>query len=123
MKESKQDPGGSQEGPSIGTDISNNGTNDPMDSVVGSSDSGQEKFSSKKKRTAKKSKEKSKFKDTEVNLDEYKVGGFTYKVPGKRQRVIVATLVLGLNALLALVVVLYFYNPSFKEFIFNIGRQ
>ena len=122
MKESKQGSGGSQEGPSIGTDVSNNGTNGPRASFVGSFDSGQDKLSSKKKRAAKKSKEKSKFKDTQVNLDEYKVGGFTYKVPGKRQRVIVATVVLGLNALLALVVVLYFYNPSFKEFLFNIGK-
>ncbi len=49
-------------------------------------------------------------------------GGFEYKAPGKRQRVIIASLVLGLNALLLVAVGLYFYNPAFKSFIYNIGR-
>ncbi len=49
-------------------------------------------------------------------------GGFEYKMPGKRQRIIVASIVVGLNFLLVIAVGLYFYVPSFKEFIYNIGR-
>jgi len=50
-------------------------------------------------------------------------GGFEYKAPGKRQRVIVASIVLSLNALLLVAVGLYFYVPAFKEFIYNVGRS
>ena len=52
-----------------------------------------------------------------------KVGGFEYKTPTKKTRVFLGALVLGLNLILVLAVVLYFYNPSFQEFIYNVGRS
>ncbi len=50
-------------------------------------------------------------------------GGFKYKLPGKRQRVLVGSIVVGLNLLLVIAVVVYFYNPSFQQFIYNVGRN
>ena len=50
-------------------------------------------------------------------------GGFQYKMPGKRQRVVLGSIVIGLNALLLLAVILYFYNPAFQDFIYNVGRD
>ena len=49
--------------------------------------------------------------------------GLKYKLPGKRQRVVLGTIVIALNALLVLAVLLYFYNPSFQDFIYNVGRE
>ncbi len=49
-------------------------------------------------------------------------GVLEYKVPSKRTRIILGTLVLALNMLLLLAVGLYFYVPGFKEFIYNVGR-
>ena len=78
-------------------------------------------------RKSKKSKKNSSTESTKSSTDDREVllklpGGFEYKAPGKRQRVIIASLVLSLNALLLVAVGLYFYVPSFKEFIYNIGR-
>ena len=56
--------------------------------------------------------------DVLVNLP----AGMKYKVPGKRQRVIIGSIVIGLNLLLVIGVVVYFYNPSFQEFVYNFGR-
>ena len=56
--------------------------------------------------------------DVLVNLP----AGMKYKVPGKRQRVIIGSIVIGLNALLVISVLVYFYNPSFQDFIYNVGR-
>ena len=56
--------------------------------------------------------------DVLVNLP----GGLKYKVPGKRQRVIIGSIVIGLNVLLVISVLVYFYNPSFQDFIYNFGR-
>ena len=56
--------------------------------------------------------------DVLVNLP----AGMKYKVPGKRQRVIIGSIVIGLNVLLVISVLVYFYNPSFQEFIYNVGR-
>ena len=56
--------------------------------------------------------------DVLVNLP----AGMKYKVPGKRQRVIIGSIVIGLNLLLVISVLVYFYNPSFQEFIYNFGR-
>ena len=56
--------------------------------------------------------------DVLVNLP----AGMKYKVPGKRQRVIIGSIVIGLNVLLVISVLVYFYNPSFQEFIYNFGR-
>ncbi len=50
-------------------------------------------------------------------------GGFKYRMPGKRQRVVIASIVIGLNALLVIAVLVYFYNPSFQDFIYNVGRD
>ena len=52
-----------------------------------------------------------------------KVGGFEYKTPGRRQRIIIGSIVIGLNLLLVLASVAYFYVPGFQEFIYNIGRN
>ena len=49
--------------------------------------------------------------------------GLKYKLPGKRQRVVIASLVLGLNLLLLIAVVLYFYSPGFQEFVYTVGRD
>ena len=48
--------------------------------------------------------------------------GMKYKVPGKRQRVIIGSIVIGLNVLLVISVLVYFYNPAFQEFVYNFGR-
>ena len=52
-----------------------------------------------------------------------KVGGFEYKTPTKRTRVLLGSLVIGLNILLVLATALYFYVPAFKDFVYNIGRN
>ena len=57
--------------------------------------------------------------DVLVNLP----AGLKYKVPGKRQRVIIGSIVIGLNVLLVISVLVYFYNPSFQDFIYNFGRN
>ncbi len=56
--------------------------------------------------------------DVLVNLP----AGMKYKVPGKRQRVIIGSIVIGLNVLLVISVLVYFYSPSFQDFIYNFGR-
>ena len=57
--------------------------------------------------------------DVLVNLP----AGLKYKVPGKRQRVIIGSIVIGLNVLLVISVLVYFYSPSFQDFIYNVGRS
>ena len=57
--------------------------------------------------------------DVLVNLP----AGMKYKVPGKRQRVIIGSIVIGLNVLLVISVLIYFYSPSFQEFVYNFGRS
>ena len=64
-------------------------------------------------------KSSSKDSDVLVNLP----AGLKYKVPGKRQRVIIGSIVIGLNVLLVISVVFYFYSPSFQEFVYNFGRS
>ncbi len=73
-------------------------------------------FSSKKNSV--KSEQNSKEEEVLLNLP----AGLKYKMPGKRQRVIIGSLVMGLNLILLIVVGLYFYAPGFKEFIYNVGR-
>ena len=57
--------------------------------------------------------------DVLVNLP----AGMKYKVPGKRQRVVIGSIVIGLNVLLVVSVLVYFYNPSFQDFVYNYGRN
>ena len=57
--------------------------------------------------------------DVLVNLP----AGLKYKVPGKRQRVIIGSVVIGLNVLLVISVLVYFYSPSFQDFIYKFGRS
>ena len=64
-------------------------------------------------------KSSSKDPDVLVNLP----AGLKYKVPGKRQRVIIGSIVIGLNVLLVISVLVYFYSPSFQDFIYNFGRS
>tara|TARA_Y100001968_G_scaffold292816_2_gene298362 strand:- start:51499 stop:51735 length:237 start_codon:yes stop_codon:yes gene_type:complete len=73
---------------------------------------------SKKNSTKGKSFANSDDQDVLLNLP----AGLKYKMPGKRQRLVVGSLVIGLNLLLVISVILYFYNPAFQEFIFNFGR-
>ena len=47
---------------------------------------------------------------------------FTYTLPGKKQINIFGSIVLGLNVILLLLVILYFNNQGFHEFVFNLGR-
>ena len=47
---------------------------------------------------------------------------FTYTLPGKKQINIFGSVVLGLNFVLVLLVILYFNNQDFHDFIFNVGR-
>ena len=61
----------------------------------------------------------SKDPDVLVNLP----AGLKYKVPGKRQRVLIGSIVVGLNVLLVISVIVYFYSPDFQEFIYNFGRN
>ena len=49
-------------------------------------------------------------------------GGFKYQMPGKRQRVILGGLVIGLNFILVLAVLAYYYIPGFQSFVYNFGR-
>ncbi len=68
----------------------------------------------------------SKFKKSSSNDPDVLVNlpaGLKYKVPGKRQRVIIGSIVIGLNVLLVISVLVYFYNPSFQDFIYNFGRN
>ena len=46
----------------------------------------------------------------------------TYTLPGKKQINIFASIVLGLNVILILLVILYLNNQEFHDFVFNIGR-
>ncbi len=46
----------------------------------------------------------------------------TYTLPGKKQINIVGSIVLGLNISLIIIVILYFNNQEFHDFVFNIGR-
>ena len=47
---------------------------------------------------------------------------FTYTLPGKKQINIFGSIVLGLNLILLILVILYFNNKGFHEFVFNLGR-
>ena len=49
--------------------------------------------------------------------------GLKYKLPGKQQRIIIGSIVVGLNLLLVIAVIVYFYSPDFQSFIYNLGRQ
>ena len=51
------------------------------------------------------------------------LGKFKYNFPGKRQRVVVASVVLFSNLFLVLAVLLYLKNPAFQELIYNFGRN
>ena len=46
----------------------------------------------------------------------------TYTLPGKKQINIFGSIVLGLNVILVFLVILYFNNQKFHDFIFNVGR-
>ena len=52
-----------------------------------------------------------------------KVGGLEYKTPSRKQRIVIGSIVIGLNLLLVIASVAYFYVPGFQEFIYNIGRN
>ncbi len=47
---------------------------------------------------------------------------FTYTLPGKKQINIFGSIVLTLNTILVILVILYFNNQGFHDFIFNVGR-
>ncbi len=47
---------------------------------------------------------------------------FTYTLPGKKQINIFGSIVLGLNLILMLLVILYFKNQEFRDFVFHVGR-
>jgi len=47
---------------------------------------------------------------------------FTYTLPGKKQINIFGSIVIGLNIILVFLVILYFKNQEFHDFVFNVGR-
>ena len=53
----------------------------------------------------------------------FSVGGLKYKLPGQRQRVLIGSIVVGLNILLVVAGIIYFYNPAFQDFIYHVGRD
>ena len=89
---------------------------------------GSKAFKSKKtndKETKTNKVKNNKFKKSTFNDEDVLVnlpGGMKYKVPGKRQRVLIGSIVIGLNVLLVIGVLVYFYNPSFQDFVYNFGR-
>ena len=90
---------------------------------MGSNASNSDNSKDKSKKTVKSQGKKRKFStqvdpDVVVNLP----GGLKYKLPGKRQRVAIGSIVVGLNVLLVISVILYFYSPAFQDFIYNVGR-
>ena len=48
--------------------------------------------------------------------------GLKYRMPGKRQRVLIGSIVVGLNLVFVLGVIVYFYSPPFQQFVYNLGR-
>ncbi len=50
------------------------------------------------------------------------IGGFKYRTPGRRQRIVIGSIVIGLNVLVVMATVAYFYIPGFHEYIYNVGR-
>ena len=46
----------------------------------------------------------------------------TYTLPSKKQQNILASIVLGLNGILLLIVIFYLNNQKFHDFVLNIGR-
>ena len=74
----------------------------------------------KSKRNFAKSKPLGNSEDQEVLLN--LPAGLKYRMPGKRQRVAIGSIVVGLNFLFVIAVILYFYSPAVQEFVFNFGR-
>ncbi len=61
--------------------------------------------------------------EEDMDLNEYKLaGGIKYKLPSRRQRMILSFTLFGLNALLLVAVFLYFKVQGFHDFIINVGR-
>ena len=90
---------------------------------MGSKDSNSKKTKDKSIKTNKV--KDNKFKKSNTNDPDVLVNlpaGMKYKVPGKRQRVIIGSIVIGLNVLLVISVLVYFYSPSFQDFVYNFGR-
>ncbi len=90
---------------------------------MGSKASNSNNSKDKSMKTEKNQEKKRKFSspvdpDVVVNLP----GGLKYKLPGKRQRVLIGSIVVALNVLLVISVILYFYSPAFQDFIYNVGR-
>ena len=90
---------------------------------MGSKASNSNNSNDKSKKTKKNQEKPRKFStqidpDVVVNLP----GGLKYKIPGKRQRVLIGSIVVGLNVLLVISVILYFYSPAFQDFVYNVGR-
>ena len=91
---------------------------------MGSKASNSKKTKDKSKKAEKV--QENKFKKSSPNDSDVLVNlpaGMKYKVPGKRQRVIIGSIVIGLNVLLVVSVLFYFYSPSFQDFVYNFGRS
>ena len=81
-------------------------------------------LSDQKKKAKKKSDKPKAFGNTDTNEDVLLnlPAGLKYRMPGKRQRVAIGSIVVGLNFLFVLGVILYFYSPAFQQFVYNFGR-
>ena len=122
MEDSKQSTGDELAATPLNASGQKNKAKDKAGKDFASSESIAKKpaFKSKAKQTKLKNKKNS--KDLDDGRDEYNFAGIKYKTPGKKQTIVVASVVLGLNLALALGVLLYLKNPGFKELIYNIGR-
>ena len=97
---------------------SNQSSDKPLKQEQGSERQGKVNSKQSKKETGK-SQKMDKSDGREVLL---KAGSLEYKMPGKRTRIFLGSLVVGLNLILLLAVGLYFYSPAFQTFVYNIGR-
>ena len=77
---------------------------------------------SKKKKKIKKLDDNNAEKNLKKNIFSRIPKSFTYTLPGQKQRLILGSIVIGLNLLLLGAIYLYFNNPAFKDFVFQIGR-
>ena len=92
-------------------------TKDGLEDLKGASRESKSKKTGLKKNKVKFSTTASEDRDVLI-----KAGPLKYKIPGKQQRVIIGSIVLGLNLLLVIAVFVYFKSPAFQDFIYNLGR-
>ncbi len=89
---------------------------------MGTKASNSNKTKENSKKTEKNQEKQRKFSSNDPDVVLNLPAGLKYKIPDKRQRVLVGSIVIGLNVLLVVSVILYFYSPAFQDFVYNVGR-